>query len=439
MKVKMITLGCKVNQYESEAMLSSLLKNGFTAAADDEQADVVVLNSCTVTAESDRKVRQIFRRAKKDNPDAVMVLSGCMAQAFPEDAQRLEEADIILGTSNRARLLPDLLTFLSTRQRIVDIEPHTNGETFERLQVENFSGRTRAFVKIEDGCNRFCSYCIIPYARGRVRSKPLEDLKAELHALADNGFREVVLTGINLSAYGQEFGLHLCDAIEAACAVPGIARVRLGSLEPEQLSEPVIRRMAKQEKLCPQFHLSLQSGCDATLRRMNRHYTADEYRTIVRNLRAAFDNAAITTDIMVGFAGETEEEFAASLAFAKEIAFAKVHVFAYSRRPGTRAYDMGDQVTNAVKESRSHAMIRATTETQRTFFYTQVGRTEQVLFERAVQPGVYEGYSMNYTPVLAASGSSLAGQIRTVRIESNAGTHCIGRITDGNEADADAD
>lgn len=439
MKVKMITLGCKVNQYESEAMLSSLLKNGFTAAADDEQADVVVLNSCTVTAESDRKVRQIFRRAKKDNPDAVMVLSGCMAQAFPEDAQRLEEADIILGTSNRARLLPDLLTFLSTRQRIVDIEPHTNSETFERLQVENFSGRTRAFVKIEDGCNRFCSYCIIPYARGRVRSKPLEDLKAELHALADNGFREVVLTGINLSAYGQEFGLHLCDAIEAACAVPGIARVRLGSLEPEQLSEPVIRRMAKQEKLCPQFHLSLQSGCDATLRRMNRHYTADEYRTIVRNLRAAFDNAAITTDIMVGFAGETEEEFAASLAFAKEIAFAKVHVFAYSRRPGTRAYDMGDQVTNAVKESRSHAMIRATTETQRTFSDTQVGRTEQVLFERAVQPGVYEGYSMNYTPVLAASGTSLAGQIRTVRIESNAGTHCIGRITDENEADADAD
>lgn len=439
MKVKMITLGCKVNQYESEAMLSSLLKNGFTAAADDEQADVVVLNSCTVTAESDRKVRQIFRRAKKDNPDAVMVLSGCMAQAFPEDAQRLEEADIILGTSNRARLLPDLLTFLSTRQRIVDIEPHTNGETFERLQVENFSGRTRAFVKIEDGCNRFCSYCIIPYARGRVRSKPLEDLKAELHALADNGFREVVLTGINLSAYGQEFGLHLCDAIEAACAVPGIARVRLGSLEPEQLSEPVIRRMAKQEKLCPQFHLSLQSGCDATLRRMNRHYTADEYRTIVRNLRAAFDNAAITTDIMVGFAGETEEEFAASLAFAREIAFAKVHVFAYSRRPGTRAYDMGDQVTNAVKESRSHAMIRATTETQRAFFDTQVGRTEQVLFERAVQPGVYEGYSMNYTPVLAASGTSLAGQIRTVRIESNAGTYCIGRITDGNEADAHAD
>ena len=428
MNVKMITLGCKVNQYESEAMLSSLLQHGFTAASDGDAADVVVLNSCTVTAESDRKVRQIFRRAKKDNPDAVMVLTGCMAQAFPEDAKRLEEADIILGTSNRQHLLPDLLAFFSTRQRIIDIAPHTNDEKFEHLEVDSFTGRTRAFVKIEDGCNRFCSYCIIPYARGRVRSKPLENLKKELRQLAENGYREVVLTGINLSAYGQEFSLHLCDAIEAACAIEGIERVRLGSLEPEQLSEDVIRRMAKQEKLCPQFHLSLQSGCDATLRRMNRHYTADEYRTIVRNLREAFDNAAITTDIMVGFAGETDEEFQASLAFAEEIAFAKVHVFAYSRRPGTRAYDMGDQLTNAVKEARSREMIRVTTATQQRFFASQIGRTERVLFERAVSDGVYEGYSMNYTPVLAKSETPLSGKICDVRIEEYNETHCIGTI-----------
>lgn len=428
MKAKVITLGCKVNQYESEAMLSSLLQHGFAAAEDKETADVVILNSCTVTAESDRKVRQIFRRAKKDNPDAVMVLTGCMAQAFPEDARRLEEADIILGTSNRKRLVPDLLAFLSARQRIIDIAPHTNDEKFEDLNVENFTGRTRAFVKIEDGCNRFCSYCIIPYARGRVRSKPLEDLKAELAGLGANGYKEVVLTGINLSAYGQEFGLHLCDAIEAACATPGIERVRFGSLEPEQLSEDVIRRMAKQKKLCPQFHLSLQSGCDATLKRMNRHYTADEYRTIVRNLRAAFENAAITTDIMVGFAGETDEEFAESLAFAEEIAFAKVHVFAYSRRPGTRAYDMGDQLTNAVKEARSHEMIRVTTATQQAFFKAQIGRTEEVLFEREIQKGVWEGYSMNYTPVAVASGTSLAGEIRSVRIESCTDTHCMGAV-----------
>ncbi len=428
MKVKVITLGCKVNQYESEAMLSDLMQNGFSVAEDHEEADVVILNSCTVTAESDRKVRQLFRRAKKENPNAVMVLSGCMAQAFPDDAERLEEADIILGTSNRKMLLPHLMTFLSTRQRIIDIAPHTKDEKFENLQVDTFTGRTRAFVKIQDGCNRFCSYCIIPYARGRVRSKPIEDLKKELSGLAEHGYKEVVLTGINLSAYGQEFGLHLCDAIEAACAVEGIERVRLGSLEPEQFTEAVIFRMAKQKKLCPQFHLSLQSGCDATLKRMNRHYTADDYRTIVKNLRAAFENVAITTDIMVGFAGETDEEFEASLAFAREISFAKVHVFAYSRRPGTKAYSMPDQLTNAVKEKRSREMIKATLETQRHFFQEQVGRTEAILFERSVEPGLYEGYSMNYTPVLAKSGRDISGEILDVKIESYTDTHCIGII-----------
>ncbi len=426
MKVKVITLGCKVNQYESEAMLSDLMQNGFTVAENNEQADVVILNSCTVTAESDRKVRQLFRRAKKDNPSAVMVLSGCMAQAFPDDAERLEEADIILGTSNRKKLLPHLLTFLAARQRIVDIAPHTKDEKFENLQVDNFTARTRAFVKIQDGCNRFCSYCIIPYARGRVRSKSLEDLKNELTGLASHGYKEVVLTGINLSTYGQEFGMHLCDAIEVACETDGIERVRLGSLEPEQFSPDVIARMAKQTKLCPQFHLSLQSGCDDTLKRMNRHYTADEYRTIVNNLRNAFENAAITTDIMVGFAGETDEEFEASLSFAREIGFAKVHVFAYSRRPGTKAYSMPGQQTNAVKEERSREMIRVTTETQQDFFEQQVGRTEAVLFERAVAPETYEGYSMNYTPILVKSSTDISGQILNVKIESFTDTHCIG-------------
>lgn len=428
MKVKIITLGCKVNQYESEAMLSDLMQNGFSVAEDNEQADVVILNSCTVTAESDRKVRQLFRRAKKDNPNAIMVLSGCMAQAFPDDAERLEEADIILGTSNRRMLLPHLMTFLSARQRIIDIAPHTKDEKFENLQVDSFTGRTRAFVKIQDGCNRFCSYCIIPYARGRVRSKPIEDLKKELLLLAEHGYKEIVLTGINLSAYGQEFGLHLSDAIEAACAIEGIERVRLGSLEPEHFSEDVIFRMAKQKKLCPQFHLSLQSGCDETLRRMNRHYSADDYRLIVKNLRAAFENVAITTDIMVGFAGETEQEFEASLSFAREIEFAKVHVFAYSRRPGTKAYSMPDQLTNAIKEKRSKEMIRTTQETQQLFFEKQVGRTEAILFERSIEPGLYEGYSMNYTPVLAKSSRDISGEILNVRIESFTDTHCIGTL-----------
>lgn len=428
MNVKFITLGCKVNQVESEAMREALLAGGFQEAAAGQTADVVVVNSCTVTAVSDQKARQALRREKKRNPGAVAVLTGCWPQAFPQEAEDFLEADIVLGTTRRAALLPKILEYLSTKQRIVDIAPHEKGEKFEKLTISAMHGRTRAFLKIEDGCDRFCSYCIIPYARGRVRSKPLEDIKAEAALLGDHGYREVVLTGINLPAYGKDLGLHLCDAVEAACAAPGIARVRLGSLEPEQLTPEVIARMAKQEKLCPQFHLSLQSGCDATLKRMNRHYTTAEYRQIVRNLRQAFPNCAITTDIMVGFVGETEEEFAASLAFAKEIAFAKVHVFAYSRRPGTRAYDMPGQVANKVKEDRSRQMIAATLATQQDFFAAQVGRVEEVLFEQEREKNVYEGYTRNYTPVRAASAIPLQGQVLPVEITQALEDCCLGRL-----------
>ena len=428
MNVKFITLGCKVNQVESEAMREALLAGGFQEAAEGQTADVVVVNSCTVTAVSDQKARQALRREKKRNPGAVAVLTGCWPQAFPQEAEDFLDADIVLGTTRRAALLPKILEYLSTKQRIVDIAPHEKGEKFEKLTISAMHGRTRAFLKIEDGCDRFCSYCIIPYARGRVRSKPLEDIKAEAALLGDHGYREVVLTGINLPAYGKDLGLHLCDAVEAACAAPGIARVRLGSLEPEQLTPEVIARMAKQEKLCPQFHLSLQSGCDATLKRMNRHYTTAEYRQIVHNLRQAFPNCAITTDIMVGFAGETEEEFAASLAFAKEIAFAKVHVFAYSRRPGTRAYDMPGQVANKVKEDRSRQMIAATLATQRDFFAAQVGRVEEVLFEQEREKNVYEGYTRNYTPVRAASAVPLQGQVLPVEITQALEDCCLGRL-----------
>ena len=427
MKVHVITLGCKVNQYESQAMLQQLLHAGFSPSM-GESADVVLINSCTVTATSDHKVRQTLHRARRQNPGAVIVLTGCMPQAFPEEAEALTDADVILGNSNRSALLPDILTYLSTHQRIIDIVPHERKGSFEPMQIEDFQERTRAFIKIQDGCNRFCSYCIIPYARGRVRSKPLEDLEQELRLLGERGFREIVLTGINLSAYGQELDLHLCDAVEAACRTPGIERVRLGSLEPEQLSLPVIQRLAAQKKLCPQFHLSLQSGCDATLRRMNRHYDTAEYREIVQNLRAAFPNAAITTDIMVGFAGETEQEFAESLAFAEEIGFAKVHVFAYSRRPGTVAYSAPDQLTKEVKDRRSKAMIEVTLGTMREFFQRQVDQTAGVLFERECAPGIYEGYTENYTPVTVSSEKPLHGQILPVRITSAGEDGCTGEL-----------
>ena len=429
MKVHAITLGCKVNQYETQNMLASLASAGISPCDSSQEADIVLVNSCTVTAASDHKVRQTLHRARRQNPNAVIVLTGCMPQAFPEEAQALTDADIILGNSNRAALVPDLMQYLSSRQRIIDILPHETGEKFEPMQVKRFYERTRAFVKIQDGCNRFCSYCIIPYARGRIRSKPLPQLREELAVLGQNGYREVVLTGINLSAYGQEMGLHLCDAVEAACAVPEIQRVRLGSLEPEQLQDDVIQRLARQEKLCPQFHLSLQSGCDATLRRMNRHYDTAEYRRIVEKLREVFPNAAITTDMMVGFAGETEEEFAQSLEFARSIAFAKVHVFAYSRRPGTVAYNMPRQVSNAVKEQRSRALSAVTEETRWAFLQEQVGRLEPVLFEQQAAPGIWEGYTPNYTPVHVPSEEALAGEIRPVRLTECTGELCLGEIS----------
>ena len=426
MKVSTITLGCKVNQYETQAMLNQLLQGGFSACQTGEDADIILLNSCTVTSTSDHKVKQTLHKARREHPHAVIVLTGCMPQAFPELAGDLTDADIVLGNSNRSSLLPHILQYLSTRQRIIDIVPHQTKEKFESMSVENFYERTRAFIKIQDGCNRFCSYCIIPYARGRVRSKPLDDLIAEVTQLSEKGYKEIVLTGINLSAFGQDINLHLCDAVEAVCAINGIERVRLGSLEHEQLSEDVIIRLSKQQKLCPQFHLSLQSGCDETLKRMNRHYTTEEYRTIVQNLRDAFDNAAITTDIMVGFPGETEEEFMQSLEFAKEVSFSKVHVFAYSQRPGTKACNAPNQIAQKVKETRSKQMMHVTNQTKQTFLNQQCGTIQDVLVEREISPNLYEGYTANYTPVQFHSDKNLCGQLVAVHITKTNENDCYG-------------
>lgn len=426
MKVSTITLGCKVNQYETQAMLNQLLQGGFSACQTGEDTDIILLNSCTVTSTSDHKVKQTLHKARREHPHAVIVLTGCMPQAFPELAEDLTDADIVLGNSNRSSLLPHILQYLSTRQRIIDIVPHQTKEKFESMSVENFYERTRAFIKIQDGCNRFCSYCIIPYARGRVRSKPLDDLIAEVTQLSEKGYKEIVLTGINLSAFGQDINLHLCDAVEAVCAINGIERVRLGSLEPEQLSEDVIIRLSKQQKLCPQFHLSLQSGCDETLKRMNRHYTTEEYRTIVQNLRNAFDNAAITTDIMVGFPGETEEEFMQSLEFAKEISFSKVHVFAYSQRPGTKACNAPNQITKKVKETRSKQMMHVTNQTKQAFLNQQCGTIQDVLVEREINTNLYEGYTANYTPVQFHSDKNLCGQLVAVHITKANENDCYG-------------
>lgn len=430
MRIAFYTLGCKVNQYETEILKSRFSKEGFDVVSDQDDADVYIINSCTVTASGDKKTRQILHRFKRQNPDALIALTGCMPQAFPEEAKILSEAQVITGASNRQSLVDHVKKALVSGERVIDIVPHQKGEKFEDMRAERFTEKTRAFVKIEDGCDRYCSYCIIPKARGPIRSKAPEQLREELLDLAKNGYQEIVLVGINLSSYGKDIGLRLADAIEIACEIEGVERVRLGSLEPELLLDEDIERMAAQPKFCPQFHLSLQSGCDETLKRMNRHYDTAFYFDLVKKLRDRFEDCAVTTDIMVGFAGETEEEFEKSLEFAKKVGFARAHVFAYSIRQGTRAATMPGQVSRKIKEQRSKKMIEATNATRDRFLKEHVGKIYDVLFECTVTEEGTEGYTKNYIPVFVQSEMKLSRKIFPVRITAVRGDHCIGEIVE---------
>lgn len=423
------TLGCKVNQYETQAMRQDLEAHGyqtheFCVGQEDVGHAVIVINSCTVTGESDRKLRQLLRRCRREHPQAVLVLTGCMPQAFPERASAFTEPDVVLGNADRHTLAKRLHDFLSNRIRIASVASH--GAVFDTPPIHTFEGRTRAFVKIEDGCNRFCSYCIIPYARGRVRSKPLEVLTEEVTSLAEQGYAEVVLVGINLTAYGQDCGLSICDAVECVCAVEGIRRVRLGSIEPDHLNDEVIRRLAACKKLCPQFHVALQSGCNATLKRMNRHYTAEEFRLLCQQLRKAFPGAALTTDIMVGFPGETEEEFEESLAFAEEIGFSRLHCFPYSRREGTPAAKAAGQVPQAEKNRRNRLMIAMGNRCRNAYAETLVGQTVEVLPETMCENGLREGYTDTYVPVF--SNAPEEGKPVWVHIDRQKDGVCYGTV-----------
>ncbi len=427
MRIAFYTLGCKVNQYETQVLNQQFAAAGFDLVEPTDIADVYVVNSCTVTSSGDKKTRQILRRLKRQNPAAKVALTGCFPQAFPDAAEAFTEADVITGSYNRASLLPAIRECLATGSRVVNITAHQKGEAFEDMKAGKFFEKTRASIKIEDGCERYCAYCIIPYARGPVRSKPLMDLKLELTELAAAGYKEVVLVGINLSAYGKDFGGHLTDAIALACTTDGIERVRLGSIEPEMITDKDLEEMARYPRLCPQFHLALQSGCDATLKRMNRKYDTAEYRRMVGRIRDLFENPSITTDIMVGFPGETEEEFASTLRFVEEIGLAKAHVFSYSIREGTAAARMPGQVDPQVKEERSARLIAATGKTRQEFLQNQVGTVQEVLFETQTG-GLTHGYSKNYTPVFVKTDEDVTGAILRVEITGAEADHCIGRI-----------
>ncbi len=428
MKVKFYTLGCKVNQYESQAMAERLQKHGFEITG-DKSADVFVVNSCTVTASADQKTRQAVRRFKRNNPDSIVILTGCMPQAYPEKSNELIEADIVLGNKNNA-LLPDLLLqYQADGKRIFNVCEHLKGDPFSGDTISGFEERTRAYLKIQDGCNRFCSYCVIPYSRGRVRSKSLDELKGEVEVLAQKGYNEVVLVGINLSSYGQDTGRSFPEAVKTVNDVKGIERVRLGSLEPDHLTDEVIEALSRCEKLCPQFHLSLQSGCDNTLKSMNRHYTADEFRKIARKLRESFTDCTLTTDVMVGFAGESEADFKDSLDFVKEIGFEKVHVFPYSVRRGTRAEKLPGHLEQKIKDERCKIMIEETDKIRREFFLKQIGREFSVIAETRDRNGLYNGYTANYIPVKFRCDKDIDGE--TVKIKITAigdGDFCMGEI-----------
>ena len=424
MKVFFHTLGCKVNQYETQEMREQLNKSGYQVTEDEEDADIFVINSCTVTSESDRKTRQCVRHYKKKHPESTVVLTGCMPQSFPEMAEKLTEADIVLGNKNNKLLVSSLNEYFGASCRVLHMEQHESGEPLISSGITSFEERTRATLKIEDGCDRFCSYCIIPKARGRIRWKPIDDIKREVNALADNGYREIVLVGINLSAYGKGSDIDLADAIAVISEHEKIERIRLGSLEPDHITDGLIEKMAKCEKLCPQFHISLQSGCDKILKKMNRHYTSDEYFTLCEKLRNSFKDCTLTTDIMVGFPQETPEDFEATKQFAEKVGFEKIHIFPYSRRSGTVADKMDGQIEKSVKTVRVAELSKIADKIRNEFLEKQIGKTLSVLIESRQSDNMYLGYTANYTPVKCKNG--VVGEIKNVIITSVEDDYCIG-------------
>lgn len=429
MKISFYTLGCKVNQYETQAMSEQLRNAGHEIVSNNENADIFIINSCTVTAGADQKTRQTVRKFKRNNPDSIVILTGCMPQAYPEDANKLIEADIVIGNRNNVSITEVIDEYYKEKERIFRVEAHKTGDKYINTNINTFDERTRANIKIQDGCNRFCTYCIIPTSRGRVRSKPLSELKTELTQIADAGYREVVLVGINLSSYGQDIGATFPDAVELACNTEGIERVRLGSLEPDHLTDEVVERLAKLRKLCPQFHISLQSGCNKTLKNMHRHYTAEEYRRLCDALRNNFEDCTLTTDVMVGFPMETEDDFRESLDFVIETGFEKVHVFPYSLRPGTKAAGFSPQIEKSVKEQRAHTMINETEKIRQRFLESQIGKEVEVLFEAVTKDGFINGYTKNYTPVKVNCVTDLCNEIHKVKITSvSDNDFCIGEL-----------
>jgi len=400
MKAAFFTLGCKVNQYETDAMAASFRERGFEIVDIEDEADIYVINTCTVTETGDKKSRQIARRIKSKHPRSLLAVVGCYPQTAVEEVVTNLKADIVMGTQGRSRLADIALEVLRDRGQRVLVDDLLEPD-FEPMKAGASSKKTRANLKIQDGCQNFCAYCIIPYARGPVRSKPLEEALKDIAALSDSGYPEIVLTGIHLSSYGRDLGIKdgLLRLLEAAQEIPGLKRLRMGSLEPTLITSDFVSRIKRLPFLCPHFHLSLQSGCDETLKRMKRRYTTEDFRKAVSLLRENIPDVAITTDIMTGFPGETEQEFECSREFVREMAFSRAHIFVYSKRKGTAAADMPGQVKRSVARRRAEILAQITTESRLSFWRSQIGKSVSVLLETPKAENLAAGYTPNYIPV----------------------------------------
>lgn len=421
-KVALHNLGCKVNAYETEAMRELLVKSGYEIVAFDEVADIYIINTCTVTNMADRKSRQMLHKAKKLNKDAVIVAAGCYAQAASEDLEKDEAIDIIVGNDMKKDIVNIIENYIE--KAVLNINDTKVHREFEELNIESMEEHTRAYIKIQDGCNQFCTYCIIPYARGRIRSRRPDNIIKEVERLADKGYKEVVLTGIHLSSYGmdmKEENISLINVIKEIGKNKKIKRIRLGSLEPKIITSEFMEELKNVEAFCPHFHLSLQSGCDETLKRMNRKYTTEEYYKGCAIIREYYGDAAITTDVIVGFPGETEEEFAKTREFLERIKFSSMHIFKYSKREGTKAAVMDNQVRDDIKGIRSEELIKLSKHLQQDYINSFVGKTVEVLFEEKTvinNRQYYVGHTKEYVKVAVITEDNLGNKIIPVKVQS---------------------
>ena len=418
-KVAFYTLGCKVNQYETNAMMQKFTKNGYKIVNFEEKADIYVVNTCTVTNMADKKSRQMLRRVKEINKNAIIAVVGCYSQVSPEEILDIEEVNLVMGTNERRQIVEEIKKIDATN-KVSTVDDIMKVRAFEEIEISQTNGRTRAFIKIQDGCDRFCTYCIIPYARGgKVRSRDLESIVSEVEKLVLNGYKEVVLTGIHVASYGKDVkdeNINLLTVIKAINEIDGIERIRLSSVEPVLFTDEFVREVSKMEKVCPHYHLSLQSGCDDTLKRMNRRYTTKEYKEIVDRLRKNIPNVAITTDIIVGFPGETNDEFNKTYEFLKEIGLSQMHVFKYSPRKGTPAATMENQIDPQMKQFRSDKLLNLNKENFNKFAGEFIGQDVDVLFEQSIAENTYEGLTPNYIRVIVKSDKDIHGEILKVKL-----------------------